>query len=1513
MKYYHTFSFEKLARLFFVVFALVVCQANTGIAQCALSCNGSTQVSLSSDCDAVITPNMILSDNGAACPSPYLRVEVVDASGNIIPGVDVVTTVYMGQTLTASVIDNDPASGAGSGNSCWGLIIIEDKFGPSIMGGCENMVMECADLAAFPGPIFTDNCEGTLDPVLLSEEVISCPSPDFIKTVIRRYSAVDSNGNIAANDCTVEISLNRFQFDNVTFPMDINIQCDEASVFDTDWDGIEENEIPTSVTGAPLYIFETPSGVMDTTELFPFPDVFCNTSVTFTDVVLPKIGCNQKIFRNWVVRIWECPNAVAGETEFTFRQTIEIVDDTAPVVAQNSGGQCILSGGATRLTVSTNTLIPGPGAGDYGDFTCGVSVSLCLPEATDNCLGLHGEVGTTTNCAGGKNPDGLSFDFTYDSGFIANYTGEPVVLPMGTTVGIFTVYDACFNSSQCHIPIDIIDNTPPIAICDQNTTVSLTSSGSATVGASSFDDGSYDDCKEHCTLVRRMTQGTCECRKPDLCEVRFLGNRNGSNYYLSDNKISGTIARKRATAFGGTLVQFNDAEEEAWVTTEVRRTYSDRFWTGLSRGTSGFVFDDHTPLTASSHTNWGPGQPSNGMGEDCVMVTPNNNWNDADCSLEWRYVIEVSDTQCNFSSNVTFCCQDVGTDQMVVFRVVDFYGNFNDCMVNVNIQDKSAPRLTCPPNQTVNCDFIFDVNNLDASFGSLDVGESCGPNIIPTVDSDIRDCGTGTLTRLFTAVDANGRELTHCKQVITFENLNPFSFDTETQCPESEIFITDCVDPSTLTPESIGVPDFLPGQCDRIGADFDDQLFSFSNTSGNAVCFKLIRTWTIIDWCQFNSNGTFRSWNCVQVVKVTDPSKPTARFTFNPDINFNDKGVPVFSVFDCDGGPASFDFTAEDGCTPPNDLQFSYTITGPDGKTSEPFNGNGAAGTISGNFAVGSNTAHLTYYDNCGNSCTVYQEFIISNQKAPTAYCLSGVAVDIMPVSSTGGQVPDDGRIELWAADFDAGSSHPCGYPVHLSFTEDINDRNRLFTCIKTDALGNPILDVNGSQQSGIGMQEVRIYVSTITPDGSLVQTFCTTFVDVQNNHAVNPCPQFTTVNVNGIISTETEQVVENVQVSLQGGNAEVYTDSFGAYAFPAMGTGGDYIVDPADNSAPLDGISTLDLVMIQRHILGVEELNSPYKIIAADVNANNVVDGVDLVELRKLILGVYTELPENESWRFVDKGYVFNDALSPLDENFSEDYQISNLGQNMTIDFVAIKVGDVDGTVDQLLSGETDESRSSKSSTIISELRDQEIVQNEIVSMPFTIANATSITGFQFELDYDVSRIEIQSIQGVNIDLTESNYNLKDNSLALSWANNIAVTDAQFEITFRTLTNVKLDEVFDINQKSTIQAEVYDDKMRTHKLLMTPTDATPELVLQNNPNPFNTETELIFYLENNSVTDIVITDTQGRVVKSISQNLEAGLNTMTLEKADLGNPGIYYLTVRTNSQNEMIKLVLLD
>ena len=84
--------------------------------------------------------------------------------------------------------------------------------------------------------------------------------------------------------------------------------------------------------------------------------------------------------------------------------------------------------------------------------------------------------------------------------------------------------------------------------------------------------------------------------------------------------------------------------------------------------------------------------------------------------------------------------------------------------------------------------------------------------------------------------------------------------------------------------------------------------------------------------------------------------------------------------------------------------------------------------------------------------------------------------------------------------------------------------------------------------------------------------------------------------------------------------------------------------VTPAKNDDWLNGVSTFDLTLIDKHILGVEYLNSPYKIIAADVNKSNTVTTYDMVELRKLILGIYTEIPGNTSWRFVDKDHIFPD-----------------------------------------------------------------------------------------------------------------------------------------------------------------------------------------------------------------------------------------------------------------------------
>jgi len=72
-----------------------------------------------------------------------------------------------------------------------------------------------------------------------------------------------------------------------------------------------------------------------------------------------------------------------------------------------------------------------------------------------------------------------------------------------------------------------------------------------------------------------------------------------------------------------------------------------------------------------------------------------------------------------------------------------------------------------------------------------------------------------------------------------------------------------------------------------------------------------------------------------------------------------------------------------------------------------------------------------------------------------------------------------------------------------------------------------------------------------------------------------------------------------------------------------------DISISIVSEKNPLLGVNTIDLVRIQRHILGIETFVSPCSLWAADVNSDGQINGLDLVELLKLILGIYTELPQ--------------------------------------------------------------------------------------------------------------------------------------------------------------------------------------------------------------------------------------------------------------------------------------------
>ncbi|MCB0684324.1 MAG: hypothetical protein KDC32_25950, partial [Saprospiraceae bacterium] len=219
------------------------------------------------------------------------------------------------------------------------------------------------------------------------------------------------------------------------------------------------------------------------------------------------------------------------------------------------------------------------------------------------------------------------------------------------------------------------------------------------------------------------------------------------------------------------------------------------------------------------------------------------------------------------------------------------------------------------------------------------------------------------------------------------------------------------------------------------------------------------------------------------------------------------------------------------------------------------------------NVPPGTYTATYEVTDNCGN--TSYDEITITvvDCKKPTPYCVNGLTIEIMQT----------GMVDIWAVDLDAGSFDNCPGDLQFSLSSDVNDTQQIFTC---DDLGPFVVQLWVTDEAGN-------------------QDFCETLVILQDN--MNHCDVVNMpVTIAGGIATEEEEPVEGVAVLLNNGQLTTATDNFGDYTlFPVL-LGQDYTVAPFLDEDADNGVSTYDLVLISRHILGVELLNSPYKLIAA-------------------------------------------------------------------------------------------------------------------------------------------------------------------------------------------------------------------------------------------------------------------------------------------------------------------------
>lgn len=842
---------------------------------------------------------------------------------------------------------------------------------------------------------------------------------------------------------------------------------------------------------------------------------------------------------------------------------------------------------------------------------------------------------------------------------------------------------------------------------------------------------------------------------------------------------------------------------------------------------------------------------------------------------------------CNFGQDtawfdkVGFCCLDANTTRMVQLLVTDKGGNTNICMVSVNVQEKVNPTITCPSDLLIrDCSFTFDpsLSGANNAFGAAVINDNCPAN--NTLDHVLEDnrnqCGIGTVVRTF-SVRQGSTVYQTCTQTITFENDSPFYINSlDPNDPNDDIVwpgeytaVGQC-SPIGLDPAVTGRPVFTEDACDLVGMRHEDLVFPFTT---NGACYKIIRTWTVIDWCQKDINGNHLTWTYEQEIKVMDNDRPVIIVPVSP---------VVFNTLSCYSDAVTLSASAVD-CTPTDELRWTYEVYAEGIKILT-----GSGNTLTREFEVGEYSIKFTVEDRCGNVADASYDFEVRTTKAPTAVCKKGLATTLTLMDTDGDGVGDTPMAMVEAEFFNNKSYHTCQYDFQLSFSADVNDTISTFDCSTT------------------GIQDIKLWVT----DQNGNTSFCETTLDVQTGGL---CPGQPRSVVSGQTVKENNEKIENVLVELMGSEQDpVNTDVSGSYTFAPMNNGGSYQIVPFKDGDDINGVSTLDIVMIQRHILGLEKLKTPYQLIAADANKSGSVTAADLTEIRKLILGNIPSFPNNTSWRFVDAGYQFPDATDPWVGSMSERYFVDKLQSDMAVNFIGIKVGDVNGSAKGHNAKEETESRS-KTQLIIS---DQKVMRGEIIEIPVMADDNATMYGLQAQILAE--GLIIRDIKESSIKVSAENFairasNAANLSISLPNGSRVYKDKVLFTIESEVLRNGQLSEMLTIGDE--LKAELYSNDLSVTPLsLGWRTDRLAGFALSGvTPNPFNIQTQISFDMPVDGMVSFKVKDYTGKKVMSSIDQYAAGQNTIQINRTDLGQAGVYVYEIKYEDKVITGKMILIE
>ncbi len=1029
-------------------------------------------------------------------------------------------------------------------------------------------------------------------------------------------------------------------------------------------------------------------------------------------------------------------------------------------------------------------------------------------------------------------------------------------LPLGDYKVCYHVKDDCGNEDVYCVNVTVFDGVPPIPVCEQHKQVSITAMGNAKVFAHSFDSGSFDNCNPVYFKVLRVND-----------DLEYDGGCSDLN---GDDKP-------------------NTQAIDVW-------------------------YDDE----------------------------------------------------------VFFCCDDVNSGIMVSLRVFDqdpgngpvnpnrmtgngdLVGHYNDCWSVVNLECKIPPVLDCPP-VTVSCEESLDP---DVNTKLLpNVISVCGYDLTYTDKRNLGVCGA-KITRTWTATGCS--KSTTCRQKITVESTEPFD-------PCSIVFPKDVRADCSNELNDGGEPTWNENPCNVVTAEIvKEDTFRFVD----GACYKIVREWAVVDWCVYEAN-TGAEFNVDEIYGRKLACKNLVEdgyYRYTQILMVTDSETPVidvtdqcFASTDCYAYDLKIFAHASDSCNVSQKFNWKYIVTNMDTwetiqysynytpKPAQGVKGNKYKDNLDGavdaylvlleGLPVGNYRVTWTVGDGCGNATSKNQFFTVADKKPPTPL-LVDLATALMA----------NGMVELTARSFDKGgcengclsSYDNCTPKTGLYFTfspflpkldvEPLKWEHQLsqygmnFFDPATGLISTFAKYADGDADAWIAASHTsqRRYLCDYVQNANYTKTIQVYVWDVfaNNNSCDDGNYDFASVEINfNHCATDPHPLVSGT-VKMKGdseffegmkmtaSNIEneknVMTNENGVFTFSLEDD--NYTVSGSRDVEYLNGVTTLDIVLIQKHLLGIKYITNPYYLMAADVNKSGSISASDILQLRKLILGTNNDF-QNNSWVAISSDYQFNNpskSYLELDKAGKKQISVNNASIN-NLDFIAIKIGDINGSANKL------ETRSANSVKLV--VDNIKASENETVEVPFYAKDFNEVYGLQFTMNISNSDIEEINPGAINVD--RDNVNLVNNNMVLSWDNaqGVSVKDGEvlFTLTIKSHSQNSLKGIININD-DVARSEAYTSSaLDVNSISLEFRNENNVYTLyQNEPNPFTNETVIGFDLPKESDYTMTIYDVTGKVVKTYKEYGNAGYNNLKISNKELNTVGVLYYRLESGDYTATRKMIMI-